>query len=208
MNEGSIMPFPCCSPKEKPMNVDKKPVTFIILATLAILVGTLLTTFIPLFVGTASPSIEKVIPYKPLELEGRDIYIREGCNNCHTQTVRPLPYETGRYGGYSTLEESAIDRPHLWGSKRTGPDLARVGRKYPAAWHYMHLKSPQNMYPDSNMPAYAWLANDKLDTSFTEKKMRTLGYPYTADDMKALAGKTEMDALVAYLLRLGKELKQ
>ncbi len=190
------------------MNVDKRPVTFIILATLAILVGTLLTTFIPLFVGTASPSIEKVNPYKPLELEGRDIYIREGCNNCHTQIIRPLPYETARYGSYSTLEESAIDRPHLWGSKRTGPDLARVGRKYPAAWHYMHLKSPQTMYTDSNMPAYAWLADNKLDSSFTEKKMRTLDYPYTTDDMKTLSGKTEMDALVAYLLRLGKELKQ
>jgi cytochrome c oxidase cbb3-type subunit 2 len=190
------------------MNVDKRPVTFIILATLTILVGTLLTTFIPLFVGTASPSIEKVILYKPIELEGRDIYIREGCNNCHTQTVRPLTFETSRYGSYSTLEESAIDRPHLWGSKRTGPDLARVGRKYPAPWHYLHLKSPQSMYPNSNMPAYAWLADNKLDTRYTEKKMKTLSYTFTADDMKALEGKTEMDALVAYLLRLGKELKQ
>ncbi len=190
------------------MNVDKKPVVFIVLAALTILVGTLVTTFIPLFVGTASPSIEKVIPYKPLELEGRDIYIREGCNNCHTQTVRPLKFETDRYGSYSLLEESAIDRPHLWGSKRTGPDLARVGRKYPAAWHVMHLKSPQSMYPDSNMPAYAWLGDRKLDTRHTERKMSILGYPSTPADMKALEGKTEMDALVAYLMRLGKELKQ
>ncbi len=111
------------------MDVDKRPVTFIILAVLTILIGTLLTTFIPLFMGTATPSLEKVIPYKPLEVEGRDIYIREGCNNCHTQTVRPLPFETARYGPPSLLEESAIDRPHLWGSKRTGPDLARVGTK-------------------------------------------------------------------------------
>ncbi len=190
------------------MNVDKKPVTFIILATLAILVGTLLTTFIPLFVGTASPSIENVIFYKPLELEGRDIYIREGCNNCHTQTVRPLPFETSRYGTYSRLENSAIDRPHLWGSKRTGPDLANVGTKYPAAWHYLHMKSPQGMYPQSNMPAYAWLADCKLDTRNTEKKMKTLGYPYSSDDIKALEGKTEMDAIAAYLVRLGKEIKQ
>jgi cytochrome c oxidase cbb3-type subunit 2 len=189
------------------MDVDKQPVIFIILAALTILVGTLVTTFIPLFVGAATPSLEKVIPYKPLELEGRDIYIREGCNNCHTQTVRPLPYETARYGSFSTLEDSALDRPHLWGSKRTGPDLARVGMKYPAAWHYMHMKSPQSMYAQSNMPAYAWLGDDKLDTRCTEKKMKTLAYPYTQSDMNVLEGKTEMDALVAYLVRLGKELR-
>ena len=190
------------------MDVDKRPVTFIILATLTILVGTLLTTFIPLFMGTTSPSLEKVIPYKPLEVEGRDIYIREGCNNCHTQTVRPLPFETARYGAPSKLEESAIDRPHLWGSKRTGPDLARVGKKYPAAWHYLHMKDPRSMYPNSNMPAYAWLNDSKLDTQYTEKKMRILGYPYAPEEIQSLAGKTEMDALVAYLTRLGKELKQ
>lgn len=190
------------------MNVDKKPVIFIILATLTILVGTLLTTFIPLFMGTTSVSLERVVTYKPLEVEGRDIYIREGCNNCHTQTVRPLPFETARYGDYSKLEESAIDRPHLWGSKRTGPDLARVGTKYPATWHYLHMKNPRSMYAQSNMPAYAWLADGKLDTGSTEKKMKTLGYPYSVDDMKAVEGKTEMDALVAYLVRLGKELKQ
>lgn len=190
------------------MNVDKNPVIFIILATLAILVGTLVTTFIPLFVGTTTASVEKVVPYKPLELEGRDIYIREGCNNCHTQTVRPLVFETKRYGSYSQLEDSALDRPHLWGSKRTGPDLARVGRKYPAPWHYMHLKSPQSMYPQSNMPPYPWLADRKLSTRYTEKKMRLLGYPFASEDIKALDNRTEMDALVAYLVRLGKELKQ
>lgn len=190
------------------MDVDKKPVTFIVLAALAILVGTLVTTFIPLFVGTATPSVEKVLPYKPLELEGRDIYIREGCNNCHTQTVRPLVFETKRYGSYSQLEDSAIDRPHLWGSKRTGPDLARVGRKYPAQWHYLHMKNPQSMYPQSNMPAYPWLADHQLDASLTEKKMRALGYAYSSNDIKALAGKTEMDAIVAYMLRLGRELKE
>ena len=189
------------------MNIDKRPVTFMLLAVLAILVGTLLTTFIPLFVGTVVPATDKVVPYKPLEVEGRDIYIREGCNNCHSQIVRPLPFETARYGPPSTLEESAIDRPHLWGSRRTGPDLARVGKKYPAAWHYQHMKSPQSMYPQSNMPAYAWLADAKLDNRYGEKKMKVLGYPYTAEEIKALEGRTEMDALVAYLLRLGKELK-
>jgi cytochrome c oxidase cbb3-type subunit 2 len=190
------------------MNVDKRPVAFILIALVTILAGTLFTTFIPLFLGTATPSLEKVIPYKPLELEGRDIYIREGCNNCHTQTVRPLPFETARYGPPSQLEDSAIDRPFLWGSKRTGPDLAHVGRKYPAAWHYLHLKSPQSMYAQSNMPAYAWLADRPLDRTYTEKKMKVLGYPYTPDDIKALEGKTEMDALVAYLVRLGKEVRQ
>jgi cytochrome c oxidase cbb3-type subunit II len=190
------------------MNVDKRPVTFIILATLSILVGTLLTTFIPLYLGSASPSVEKVIPYKPIEVEGRDIYIREGCNNCHSQIVRPLAFETARYGAPSKLEESAIDRPHLWGSKRTGPDLARVGTKYPPTWHYMHLKDPRSMYRDSNMPSYAWLADRQLDTTYTEKKMHVLGYPYTADDLQAVSGKTEMDALVSYLMRLGRELKQ
>jgi cytochrome c oxidase cbb3-type subunit 2 len=190
------------------MNVDKRPVIFIILATITILIGTVLTTFLPLFMGAAKPSLEKVIPYKPLEMEGRDIYIREGCNNCHTQTVRPLPFETARYGPPSKLEDSAIDRPHLWGSKRTGPDLAHVGRKYPAAWHYLHLKSPQSMYSQSNMPPYAWLAERKLDTTYTEKKMNVLGYPYITEDLRDLSGKNEMDALVAYLMRLGKETKE
>ncbi|MGE5842398.1 MAG: cbb3-type cytochrome c oxidase subunit II [Deltaproteobacteria bacterium] len=190
------------------MDVDKRPVTFIVLAVLAILVGTLLTTFIPLFVGTVIPSTEKVIPYAPLELEGRDIYIREGCNNCHTQTIRPLKFETDRYGAFSKIEESAIDRPHLWGSRRTGPDLARVGTKYPAQWHYLHMKDPQSMYKESNMPKYPWLTDRKLSTSSTERKMKTLGYAVAPADLKALDGKSEMDALVAYLMRLGKELKQ
>jgi cytochrome c oxidase cbb3-type subunit 2 len=190
------------------MDIDKKPVTFVVLATLAILVGTLLTTFIPLFVGTVIPSTEKVVPYKPLELEGRDIYIREGCNNCHTQTVRPLLFETKRYGSYSQIENSALDRPHLWGSKRTGPDLANVGKKYPPAWHYQHMKDPQSMFARSNMPPYPWLADRKLDASGAEKKMKTLGYPYSPEDIKALEDKTELDAMVAYLMRLGKEIRE
>lgn len=190
------------------MNVDRKPVTFIILATLTILAGTLLTTFIPLFVGTVIPSTENVIPYKPLEVEGRDIYIREGCNNCHTQTIRPLKFETDRYGAYSKLEESAIDRPHLWGSRRTGPDLARIGTKYPSKWHYLHMKDPQSMFPESNMPAYGWLADRKLDAGLSRKKMETLGYPVDSADIAALENATEMDAIVAYLMRLGRELKK
>ncbi|HAS52911.1 MAG: cytochrome oxidase subunit II [Nitrospirae bacterium GWC2_57_13] len=189
------------------MNVDKNPVIFIILAAITILVGTLITTFIPLFAGITAVSTENIRPYTALELEGRDIYIREGCNNCHTQTVRPLPFETARYGSYSELEDSAIDRPHLWGSKRTGPDLARVGTKYPAQWHYMHMKSPQSMYKRSNMPPYPWLGDRKLDTRYTAKKMKVLDYPFPGKDAKDLDGKTEMDALVSYLMRLGKEVK-
>lgn len=190
------------------MDVDKRPVVFIILSAVTILAGTVLTTFLPLFMGTAAAPRENIIPYTPLELEGRDIYIREGCNNCHTQTVRPLPFETARYGPPSRLEDSAIDRPHLWGSKRTGPDLAHVGRKYPAQWHDMHMKSPQSMYPQSNMPAYAWLAERPLDRTHTERKMKTLRYPFTTADLAAVENKTELDAIVAYLLRLGKEVKQ
>lgn len=178
-----------------------------ILAAVAILAGTMATTFIPLFAGVSAVPSAVIRPYTPVELEGRDIYIREGCNNCHTQTVRPLIFETARYGSYSRLENSAIDRPFLWGSRRTGPDLANVGKKYPAAWHHMHMKSPQAMYPESNMPAYHWLADRTLDTRSSKKKMKTLGYPYAPADIKALEGMTEMDAMVAYLTRLGKEIR-
>ncbi len=189
------------------MNVDQRPALFIVLAVVAILAGTLATTFIPLVAGVSAVPLDKIKPYSPLELEGRDIYIREGCNNCHTQTVRPLTFETARYGSYSRLENSAIDRPFLWGSRRTGPDLANVGKKYPAAWHNMHMKSPQAMYPDSNMPAYPWLADRRLDAGHSEKKMKILGYPFAPADIKVLEGRTEMDAIAAYLTRLGKEIR-
>jgi len=190
------------------MNIYGKPVMFAIVAFAVIAVGTLVTTFIPLFLPATAPALQGVKPYTAAELEGRDIYIREGCNNCHTQTVRPLQPEVARYGEYSRAGEFTYDRPFLWGSKRTGPDLARVGGKYPDSWHYQHMKDPQSMFPKSNMPAYAWLAERKLDTTYTERKMKTLGFPYKTEEIKALESKTELDVLVAYLQKLGRDLKE
>lgn len=220
------------------MNFDslyEKPVLFAIAAVVVISVGTLVTTFIPLFLPSTQPVSPLIKPYSAVETEGRDIYIREGCNNCHTQTVRPLRAEVARYGDYSRAEESAWDRPFLWGSRRTGPDLARVGGKYPDAWHYRHTPNPQAMFEKSNMPAYPWLANAKLDTSLTARKVKTLGYGYDAAEVArqlasfrqtvtapsypsaqvrsqvtpvVLQGEiTELDALVAYLQKLGRDWK-
>ena len=213
----------------------EKPVLFAIAAAVVISVGTLVTTFIPLFLPSTQPVSPLITPYTTVETEGRDIYIREGCNNCHTQTVRPLRTEVARYGDYSKPEESAWDRPFLWGSRRTGPDLARVGGKYPDAWHYRHMANPQAMFDTSNMPAYPWLAKAKLDTSLTSRKVKTLGYGYDGAEVSrqlaafrqtvaattypsaqvrsqvtpaAHRGEiTELDALVAYLQKLGRDLK-
>ncbi|RJP20038.1 MAG: cytochrome-c oxidase, cbb3-type subunit II [Deltaproteobacteria bacterium] len=220
------------------MNINslyEKPVLFAIAAVVVISIGTLVTTFIPLFLPSTQPVSPLVKPYTAVELEGRDIYIREGCNNCHTQTVRPLRTEVARYGEYSKPEESAWDRPFLWGSRRTGPDLARVGGKYPDSWHYQHMRDPQGMFPKSNMPPYPWLAAAKLDTSLTARKVKVLGYGYDEAEVArqlsafrqsvtspayaaanarnqsisaALRGElTEQDAMVAYLQKLGKDLK-
>ena len=218
------------------MNLYEKPILFAILAAAVISVGTLVTTFIPLFLPSTQPVSPFIKPYTSIEIEGRDIYIREGCNNCHTQTVRPLRAEVTRYGEYSKPEEFAYDRPFLWGSRRTGPDLARVGGKYPDAWHYLHTADPQGMFEKSNMPPYAWLANRRLDVSWSVKKVRVLGYGYFAPEVgrqidgfrnsvtvdsypsaqartKVTPGRlrgevTEMDALVAYLQKLGRDLKE
>jgi len=217
------------------MSIYDKPITFAILSVAVISVGTLVTTFIPLFLPSTQPVSALVTPYTAPEVEGRDIYIREGCNNCHTQTVRPLRTEVARYGDYSKPEEFAYDRPFLWGSRRTGPDLARLGGKYPDAWHYRHMTNPQGMFPQSNMPAYPWLAKTRLDTSLTARKVRVLGYGYgdaevagqlasyrqavTSPDYAsaqvrsqvtpegAQGDLTELDALVAYLQKLGRDLK-
>jgi cytochrome c oxidase cbb3-type subunit 2 len=213
----------------------EKPVLFALAAVVVISVGTLVTTFIPLFLPSTQPVSPLIKPYSAVETEGRDIYIREGCNNCHTQTVRPLRTEVARYGDYSRPEESAWDRPFLWGSRRTGPDLARAGGKYPDAWHYRHMANPQAMFSTSNMPAYAWLAKAKLDTSLTSRKVKILGYGYDDAEVArqlasfrqtvtapaypsaqvrsqvtpaALRGEiTELDAMVAYLQKLGRDLK-
>jgi cytochrome c oxidase cbb3-type subunit II len=186
---------------------EKKPALFLLLATLTILVGTVVTMVLPFaWVNTDADRIASVKPYTPLQLAGRDIYIREGCNNCHTQTVRPLVAEVLRYGDYSKSGEFRYDRPFLWGSKRTGPDLARIGGKYPDAWHYQHLAAPTSMVPRSNMPAYAFLNQGTVDPAYTRRKMEVLGFPYRAAEISALQGKTEMDALVAYLQKLGSDI--
>ena len=183
---------------------EKRPFIFLLLAVVTILVGTIVTMVLPFaWVNTAEERIESVTPYSVLEQAGRDLYIREGCNNCHTQTVRPLVAEVLRYGDYSQSGEFVYDRPHLWGSRRTGPDLARLGGKYPDAWHYQHMEAPTAMIPKSNMPSYAFLNDRQVDPVAAEKAMQVLGFPYEQADIEALDGKTEMDAMVAYLQKLG-----
>ena len=152
-----------------------------------------------------------VKPYPPLELAGRDIYIREGCYNCHSQMVRTLRHETERYGHYSLAGESVYDRPFQWGSKRTGPDLARIGGRYSDDWHRVHMINPRDVVPVSNMPGYPWLADAPVDPGAVARNMRALqriGDPYTDEEIAgaaaAVAGKTELDALIAYLQGLGK----
>ena len=165
----------------------------------------------PLFVEAhAITAVEGVKPYDPLRLAGKDIYVREGCYTCHTQMIRALRAETQRYGHYSISSESVYDRPHQWGSKRTGPDLARVGGKYSDEWQRLHLMDPRAVVQASNMPAYPWLADEKLDANDISARMRALrrlGDPYTDGDIAAapaaLEGKTALDALVAYLQGLG-----
>ena len=174
-----------------------------------------LTQIVPLFFqDVTNKPVEGMKPYTALQLEGRDIYIREGCVGCHSQMIRPFRAETERYGHYSVAGESVWDHPFLWGSKRTGPDLARVGGRYSDDWHRAHLYNPRNVVPESKMPAYPFLVEKKLDGKETAKKMevlRALGTPYTDADIAgaeaAVKGKTEMDALVAYLQGLGTIIK-
>ncbi len=185
-----------------------KPILFAVVATVVILIGTLVTMFYPMMRQEMHPKLDNLKPYTALQLAGKDIYQREGCNNCHTQTVRPLKTEVIRYGDYSKAGEFAYDRPFLWGSKRTGPDLARIGGKYPDAWHYAHHENPQSMFPKSNMPKYAFLKKAMVDPPVIEAHMKANGFPYTATDISALSGKTEMDALVAYLQSVGTAVKK
>lgn len=170
-----------------------------------------LVEVVPLFFNKDMKTpVEGLEPYSALELEGRDIYIREGCNVCHTQMIRPFRAETERYGHYSVAGEFVYDHPFLWGSKRTGPDLARVGGRYSDDWHRAHLYNPRNVVPESKMPSYPWLFTAKIDHKQTPKKfeaLRTVGVPYTDEDIagaaEAVKGKTEIEALVAYLQNLG-----
>jgi cytochrome c oxidase cbb3-type subunit 2 len=190
--------------------IEKNVSLLIVLTIVAISFGTLVELVPLMFAKETNEPIAGLEPYPALELEGRDIYIREGCNNCHSQMIRPLRAETERYGHYSVAGEFVYDRPFLWGSKRTGPDLARVGERYSDDWHRAHLYNPRDVVPESNMPAYPWLFRAEVNAERTPKKMRTLqklGVPYSDEDIAgataAVEGKKEIDALVAYLQGLG-----
>ena len=194
--------------------IEKNPWLLIALVTLVVSVGGLVE-IVPLFFqkSTTEP-IAGLKPYTPLRLAGRDIYVREGCYNCHSQMIRPFRAETERYGHYSVAGEFVYDRPFQWGSKRTGPDLARVGGRYSDEWHKTHLANPRDVVPESNMPNYPWLAKTKLDPAGIVPKMRALkrlGDPYSEEEIAAgpaaLADKTEEDALIAYLQGLGTLIK-
>lgn len=183
----------------------------IVFTVLVISIGGLVE-IVPLFfqTSTTTPHNEMVKPYDPLQLTGRDVYIREGCVQCHSQMIRPFRAETERYGHYSVAGESVYDHPFLWGSKRTGPDLARVGGRYSDEWHRVHLNDPRAVVPESNMPAFYWLERP-VDASDIEDKMHALNkvglHKYSDEDIAgakaALEGKTEMDAVIAYLQGLG-----
>lgn len=186
----------------------------IILVILVVAVGGLVE-IVPLFFqrSTTEP-VAGLKPYTALQLAGRDVYIREWCYNCHSQMIRPFRAETERYGHYSVAGEFVYDHPFQWGSKRTGPDLHRVGGKFSDDWHRLHLRQPRDLVPESNMPAYTWLQNAKLDADGVAPKMRALrsvGVPYTDEEIsksaEAVKGKTEEDALIAYLQVLGTALK-
>lgn len=195
--------------------VEKNIGLMVVLVVVAISFGGLVQIVPQFFLKETTEPIEGLKPWAAVQLEGRDIYIREGCHVCHTQMVRPLRAEVERYGHYSVAGESVYEHPFLWGSKRTGPDLARVGGRYSDAWHKAHLYNPRNVVPESNMPAFPWLFDNILDGEDTGKKMaalRSVGVPYTDADIEgaeaAVKGTTEMDALVAYLQGLGTLLKQ
>ncbi|MBA1287336.1 cytochrome-c oxidase, cbb3-type subunit II [Pseudomonas japonica] len=185
-----------------------------LMMVLAISVGGL-TQIVPLFFqDVTTKPLADMRPRSALEVEGRDVFIANGCVGCHSQMIRPLRAETERYGHYSLAGESAWDHPFLWGSKRTGPDLARVGKRYSDAWHVAHLLDPRSLVPESVMPAYPFLAQTPVDGSHTARKLQTLralGVPYTDAEIAgaeaAVRGKTEMDALVAYLQGLGTAIK-
>ena len=180
------------------------------LIVIAVSIGGLVE-ILPLIFNEPRQPAEGVKPYPALQLAGRDVYVREGCYGCHSQMVRPFRSEIERYGAYSVAGESVYDRPFQWGSKRTGPDLARVGGRYSDEWHVIHLNNPRDVVPESNMPGYPWLADNPLDGTEVQRHMRALqrlGDPYTDAEIEAAAaqvqGKTEMDAMVAYLQGLGR----
>jgi cytochrome c oxidase cbb3-type subunit 2 len=186
----------------------------IVLILITVAIGGLVEIVPLYFQRSTTQAAPGVKPYTALQLAGRDIYVREGCYNCHSQMIRPFRAETLRYGPYSTAGEFVYDRPFQWGSKRTGPDLQRVGGKYSDEWHRTHLINPRDLVPESNMPAYPWLARDAVDPEVLPAKLtalRRLGVPYSDEEVAgaaaAVKGKTELDALVAYLQMLGTTIK-
>lgn len=195
--------------------VEKNTGLLVLFVILVISVGGLVE-IVPLFyMKSTTEPVTGLKPYSALELSGRDIYIREGCVSCHSQMIRPFRTETERYGHYSVAGEFVYDRPFLWGSKRTGPDLARVGGRYSDTWHRIHLNNPRDVVPESIMPNYPWLLSNELDSSDIVAKMlalSALGHPYTEAEINAaeqsLAGKKEIDAVIAYLQNLGTSIKQ
>ena len=191
--------------------VEKNVGLMAVLIAVAISFGGLAQIVPLMFQAEAIEPLEGVEPWPALQLAGRDIYVREGCYNCHSQQVRTLRFETERYGHYSLAGESVYDRPFQWGSKRTGPDLARVGGRYSDDWHRVHLVDPRAVVPESNMPSFPWLQENQLDGATIQRHMRALqrlGDPYSDEDVAAapaaVQGKTELDAVVAYLQGLGR----
>ena len=194
--------------------IERSPTLLIVLTLLVVSVGGLVEIVPLFFQHSTTVPIAGLKPYSPLRLTGRDIYLREGCYNCHSQMIRPFRAETERYGHYSVPGEFVFDRPFQWGSKRTGPDLARVGARYSDEWHRAHLNNPRDLVPESNMPGYPWLATTALIPEDVLPKMRALQrlqVPYSDAEISAapatLVGKTEEDALIAYLQELGTLIK-
>jgi cytochrome c oxidase cbb3-type subunit 2 len=195
--------------------IEKNVGLLAILIIIAISFGGLAQITPLLFQKETNTPVDGLRPYTALEMEGRDIYIREGCSVCHSQMIRPFRAETERYGHYSVAGEGVWEHPFLWGSKRTGPDLARVGQRYSDAWHKIHLMNPRDVVPQSNMPGFPWLAENRLTGEDTARKLdifkNNFGVPYTDEDIAgakaAVAGKTEMQALIAYLQSLGHALR-
>ena len=195
--------------------IERNQALLIVLVIAVVAVGGLVEIVPLYFQKSVTEPVAGLKPYTPLQLTGRDIYVREGCYNCHSQMVRPFRAEVERYGPYSVAGEFVYDRPFQWGSKRTGPDLHRVGGRYSDEWHRLHLINPRDLVPESNMPAYPWLAKTRADAASIEAKLkalRVLGVPYSDAEIaaapKQLEGKTEMDALIAYLQGLGTAVKR
>jgi len=194
--------------------IETSPTLLIVLVILVVAIGGLVEIVPLYFQRSVTEAVKGIKPYEPLRLVGRDIYIREGCYNCHSQMIRPFRAETLRYGHYSVAGEFVYDHPFQWGSKRTGPDLARVGARYSDEWHRVHFNNPRDVVPESNMPAYPWLAKTSVEGEDVQRRMKALksiGVPYADEEIakapEALKGKTELDAMIAYLQGLGVELR-